>query len=173
MNVKTGVLGCLMALLASHVMATVQSDVTTLGERANAQAERITDVEHYLAEINDSLRLARDGEYGRIKREDMSRLESTRDRIADLLEGHASASELSSEDRIALYQAQELISTTLGTNDKNRVVCKRATQLGSRLPVKECLTVAQREELARAARENTDRAQRIVCYAGEGNDCVK
>ena len=166
MKVRVLVLACFLAL--SSTADAVEPGVQ---ERAAVHAERITDVNAYLAEVGDSLRMARDGSYGKIKRSEMSRLETAQNRIKGLLEGRSSGQELSPDDRVALYQAQEMISSILG-KDKNRVVCKRTTKLGSRLPINECLTVGQREQLAKDARENTDRTQRNVCYAGEGQSCL-
>ena len=42
---------------------------------------------------------------------------------------------------------------------------------GSRLPRTECMSVAEREARAKAARENTDKFIRNVCTPGEGSSC--
>ncbi|MEZ0472335.1 hypothetical protein [Luteimonas salinilitoris] len=172
MNVRILVSICLLAFpFASNVQCAEPDDAAEAAEPATAHAERITDTGAYIAEIEDSLVLARNGDYGRLKRGSMGRLESSRDRIVDLLDGHESARELPTEDRIALYKAQEQISSILRNNDKDRVVCKRITTTGSRVPVNECLTVAEREVRAQVARENTEKLIRNVCTPGEGQSC--
>lgn len=164
-----------LALLTLPVAAVsaeaTQEDTRPLAERAQEQAKLVSDVDAFLAELDDSLRLARTGGYGRVRRGDINRLEFARNRIVTLLKGHANASELSPENQVALYENREMIARILRSDNKNRIVCKRETKLGTRLPTTECLTLGQREERARAARENTDRAQRNLCYVGEGNSC--
>jgi hypothetical protein len=144
-----------------------------LAARAEAQARRITDAEAFLIEVDDALEMAREGVYGRLKRGSMDRLERARDEIVALLSGHANALELGPDQRIALYNAQELISSTLNRDDKGRKVCTREPTLGSRLAKTECLSVAEREARARSARENTDELFRSLCHEGPGNACSR
>jgi hypothetical protein len=143
----------------------------SLGERAQNNAERITDADAFVLEIDEALELAREGEYGRLKRGTMTRLENARDTIAGLLEGHASAMELPPQERIDLYNAQEQITAALNNDNKGRMVCKREATTGSRLAKTECMTVAEREARARVARESTEKLFRNVCIPGEGQPC--
>jgi hypothetical protein len=144
----------------------------SLAERAQTNAERIGDADAFLEEIDAAVEMARAGEYGRLKKGTVVRIEMARDKINDLLEGHESALELKPDDRIALYNAQETITAAIRADDKNRTVCKRELTTGSRLPTTECMTVAEREARRKNAQENTDKFIRNLCTVGEGNDCA-
>ena len=173
---RTLILSCLLALSsAGHVLAAAPGGTQVLAKDANTHAERITDAKQYLADIDNDLALAKNGEYGRLKRGSGDQLQAARDRIADLLEGHATANALSPENRIAIFDAHTLISSILNNQDKNRVVCRKIAKTGSRLTIaSECLTIAEREARAQAMRENTDAIQRMDCVPGppgQGNPC--
>ena len=183
MNFYLVALTCVLGLSSSSCVSThQQSDAKPVAARPQAavpthaqmqiQVEGVTDVNKFLAETDESLKLARSGVYGKLKPGDMDRLEAARDSIKALLDGHASAQELGPEDRVALYQAQDVISSTLRKDDKDRIVCKQIAQTGSRLrPVTECLTVGQREQRALATRQIVDKIQTENCIVGEGQAC--
>lgn len=174
MKLRILFLSVLLALpVAAQARIAEESETATLAQRADANAREITDAEAFIDEIDESLALARDGTYGPLKRGSMGKAEAARNRIASLLEGHENAMELRPEDRIALYNDQELIVSMIRNDDKNRMVCKKEIRLGSRFPTTECLTVAQREDKARNARNDTHDTMRTVCIPGEGNPCTR
>jgi hypothetical protein len=146
----------------------------SVAQRAQANAERIGDAGAFLTEVDTTVEMARAGEYGRLKKGTLVRIEMARDRMNDLLEGHDNALELDPEERLELYNAQEMITSAIRNDDKNRTVCKREMITGSRLPKTECMTVAEREARRRAAAENTDKFIRNLCTPGaESSPCVQ
>lgn len=161
----------LVTAAAAHGNVMVQADASTLAERADARAATITDAEEFVHEIDRSVQLARAGDYGRMRRGDITRMDKARDVIAELLEGHANALELKPDERVELYNAQEVLTATIRSDEPDRIVCKREAVTGSRLSKTECMTVAEREERALSAQDVTDRQQRTVCIPGEGNRC--
>jgi hypothetical protein len=165
------VAGLLAFPLIGHAAISEPAKGASVAERAQANAERIRDADAFIEEIEDSVAMARAGEYGRLKRGTVVRIEMARDKIIKLLDGHASALDLPPEDRIELYNAQEVIVAAIRSDDKNRTVCKREMTTGSRLPTTECMTVAEREARKRNAAENTDKFIRNLCIPGEGNSC--
>ena len=172
MCIRILVLSALLVLSsAGYGSAAASADTKTLSERADAQAESIADTEQYLASIDQALELASKGEYGRLKRGSEEKLQAARDRIAVLLKGHASARELRPDDRIAVFNAQEVIKSIIQNQDKDRMVCRREAPTGSRIPTTECLTVGEREDRGRAASEGTAKVLREVCVPGEANPC--
>lgn len=170
---RVALLSSLLALSGIAQAIPAQSNNSSVIELATAEAEKITDAEAFVEEIDLALDVAQEGGYGRLKRGAMPRLESARDRIADLLEGHDNAMELSPEERIELYNAQELITSILKNDDKDRVVCRKEVRTGSRVPTTECLTIAQLEERTRASRYTTNKMQTMGCVPGEGQSCGK
>lgn len=174
MKLRTLFLSCLLVLpLAAQARIAEDTETATLAQRADAEAEKITDAEAFVDEIDDTLALAREGIYGRLKRGSMVQAESARNKIANLLEGHENAMELPPEERIELFNAQELITAMIRNDEKGRMVCLKEVRLGSRFPTTECLTVAEREEKARAARSGANDTMRNVCYPGEGQACAR
>lgn len=173
-------LTCLLAFAGgTFARTTAQGDPASLAERADAHAAKVADANAFLAEVDANLELARQGQYGRLGRGAMQRLQSTRDRMHALLEGRATAMELAPRDRIALYNAQETMRGILREDDADRIVCRRETATGSRIATTECLTVAERRERARVAREEIERYGRNRCFAStsaeaaEAHDCAK
>lgn len=139
--------------------------------RSDAQAESSTEASQYLATVDHTLALARKGEYGRLERGSEEKLKAARDRIADLLEGHASASELRPDDLIALQNAEAAIKSIIDNQDKDRMVCAREAGLGTRITRTECLTVGEREARGRGAMEVTEKVQREGCIPTVDNPC--
>jgi hypothetical protein len=173
MTLRILVAACLLgsSFVASAAVGERDADAS-LSERAEENAEQISDAEAFLDEIDDAIEAARAGDYGRLKKGTIVRIEMARNRIGDLLAGHDSALELKPDERIELFNAQETITAAIRSDDKNREVCKREMVTGSRLPKTECMTVAEREARRRNAQENTDKFLRNLCTVGEGNDCA-
>jgi hypothetical protein len=159
--------------MSSLALASVdgQEPSGTLAARAQASAEAITDARAFVLEVEQAVEMAGKGEYGRLKRGTMARIERARDTIRTLLDGHAHALELTPAERIELFNAQELITSSLNHDDKRRMVCKREPTIGSRVATTECLTVEERERRAAVARNSAQKVMRDVCYPGPGNRC--
>lgn len=171
MQIKTST-GVILIAIAVSLAAYGASGPATAQDAAVApQAEVTTEAGEYLASIDHALDLARKGEYGRISRGSHEELKAARDRIAGLLEGHASKDELQPDARLAVQHAEDAIQAIIQSQDKNRMVCRREAGTGSRLPRNECLTVAQREARARAAMESTESVQRMNCVATVDHPC--
>lgn len=171
MNARNTVIGALSLLVAQGALAIPSPQNTTVVAKADTYARSITDAAAFVEEVNQTLENARQGLYGSIKADDVDRLDQAQDTIASLLEGQESAAKLPPEERIELYNAQEVITSILRNDEKNRKVCLNVKTTGSRITKRECLTVAQREARAKAARESAARAQRLDCVPGETSRC--
>ncbi|MGH8091782.1 MAG: hypothetical protein ACREO6_10055, partial [Rudaea sp.] len=91
------------------------------------------------------------GQYGYISATDKSRVEARLADMQNLLTAHANASDMSQQDKISLFNAQEEINGILDHNDNNRLVCEHVAPVGSHRPITTCHTYA---EIMRQ-RENT------------------
>ena len=139
-------------------------------ERAQAAMANIRDVPDYLRGMRDAVDLAKKGEYGKIDRKQRKTLEQSYDRLRELLAGRATPLELSLEDRIEVFNAQERIVAILERHPRDTMICRKKQNTGTRIPATECLTIAQREARARNAREAMDRlAKPNPCVSG--TDC--
>lgn len=152
---------CLLWMFAAG--ASAQDDVAA---KADARAYEISDAEEFVQGLERSVKMARRGDYGKISRDDLKKVEGAKNEIADLLEGHERATELDTEGRIRLYNAAQLISSILRNDDKNRKICRRESEAGSRLPKTVCMTVGEREARAARARYETNEIQKKNCRPG-------
>jgi hypothetical protein len=142
--------------------ATEPAQPTPTPERAMTKAEVIID------QADVTLEMARDGEFGRIRDNELRELQDARDTIVGLLAEVSDPDDLDSDQRVDLFNARTRITAIVKNDDKDRKVCRRVVVTGSRVAATECLTVAQREQRRRAAREQTGNLQRGNCLMGPG-----
>lgn len=172
MRIRIVALSALLILSSAGPGSVAASDATeTPSKSAGAQAESVTDANQYLANLDQTLGMARHGDYGRLKRGSEVKLQAVREHIANLLKDHASTSELRPDDRIALANAQEEIKSIINNQEKDRMVCRSEAPTGTRFPTTECMTVGEREGRARAAGEGLEKFRRGECIPNETNTC--
>lgn len=150
--------GLLSALPAYAVISTTATEARAI--------QAPTEAELLLAEADFALQMARDGQYGRLSSADMAALRQAHAQINAALEGVASLAELDAGQRSRVQAARAEIGALLRSDDKDRKICKRIELTGSRVTGMECLTVAEREARARAARAMAGDAQRGFCMPG-------
>lgn len=161
---------CLLALCLTGYRPAVASPGDQV-QSAGAQTGAQTEVTAYFARIDQTLALAVDGQYGKLKRGAAEQLHAARDRIAGVLATRTTFADLSLDDRMAIQNAEDAITAILHNNDKERMVCTRQAKTGTRFSTTECMTVAQREERANSAAEATGTVQRETCVPGETSSC--
>ncbi|MGH8042462.1 MAG: hypothetical protein ACREPN_10505 [Rudaea sp.] len=97
--------------------------------------------------MQDSARIRKQmepgGLYGHIAATDKSRVVMRLADMQKLLQAHANASDLATNDKIALANAQEEINGILSHNDNNRLICQHVNPVGSHIPVTTCRTYAE------------------------------
>jgi len=87
---------------------------------------------------------------GRIKRDKIAAEQET---IESLLAGEPGIEALSERERIDLFNAHERVVAIVNGDERERVTCKRRRAAGSHLPVTECRSVSEREQLAQDSRQ--------------------
>lgn len=97
--------------------------------------------------------------YSEISLEDKSRVQQALGRIKLKMEGHTLSSELSPQDRTAVFNDQEVVNTVMNrAKEDSRMICRRERSTGSNMAQSVCMTVAQRrkaEANGRAVLNNT------------------
>ena len=171
--IAVGLLLALGLACAGEVFAQDGSNDAARAAKAEASARKITNAQAFIGETEQALEMAHSGQYGKIKRGDLERLDEAKATIVSLLDGRENASKLEREQRLELYNAQELITAILRNNEKDRRICRRVQVTGSRVAGTECLTIAEREARTHAARESTARAQREGCVPGDFSSCAR
>jgi hypothetical protein len=144
----------LLFLTGAGAAWSIPAKDSSVAAQADAYVASISSASNFLSELDHTVALAMEGDYGRIKGHDVDRMLAAHKTIKRLLDGHENARHLQPDERIALFNAQETIKAIVRNDEKNRKVCKRVSGTGTRLAKAECLTVAQREARAKAVRES-------------------
>ena len=148
------------------------TDTAVQIEKADAQIESIAnDTSKYLDELDVAIDLAKKGTYGKLPKGAHNKLDASRSLIGDLLAGDRDPRTLERDQRLAVYNAHETIRSIINKDDKSRVVCKREQHLGSRVATTECLTIGEREQMARYSSRQAADVQRTTCSPGETSSC--
>lgn len=169
-----------LSLGAGTATASASEDATGSTAAGSAQqaspvaaAEPASEVEAVIEEVDLALEMAQDGEYGRVKRRDMQKIESAHAVVTRNLEGVQRLDQLAAAARAEVDAARSDIAEVLQLNDPDRKICRRVAATGTRLGQMECMTLAQRQLRAKMARNNTADLQRGFCVPGEGNACAR
>jgi hypothetical protein len=102
------------------------------------------------------------GRYEYIKPEERQ----TVDRKLSEMEALLSASDVAAmkqDDKIKLFNAQEIVNSILTRRDSDRVICKNETKVGSHIPTTNCHTYGQEEEARRGTHNQLDEWLRRGC----------
>jgi hypothetical protein len=96
--------------------------------------------------------------YAEITPDDRREVREALERISSTLEESGSLANLSEEEKVAVFNDQELVNTILTqAAEDSRVVCVRRKRVGSHRTSNECTTVAERER-ARERSQDTLRS---------------
>lgn len=145
---------CLMCLVLP-AMAMAQSSSAqhpaVQDEGHSSAVAEPTEVAKLLEDVELSMAMARDGQYGRLRGRDLERLESAYAHIVATLSEVESLSQLNPQKRQSLALAQSQFDGILKPEDSDRKICKRIASTGTRLGALECLTLAERRARAEAS----------------------
>jgi hypothetical protein len=99
--------------------------------------------------------------YSEISHKDANIVRDALNRMSENLQGVSDLSEMTVDQRAALYNDQELVNTvlTMAEND-SRMVCRRRGRLGTNFKTTICETVAERRERQEADRLAIDQLLR-------------
>lgn len=136
------------------------------------EAAEASEAAAMIEEVELSMSLARDGQFGNIKSRDMEKLENAYAFIVETLGQVDSVSELNPQQSQSLELARSQFDGILRVDDEDRKVCKRVSTTGTRLGALECLTVAERRARAEASRLNVQALQRGQCNPSENRPCL-
>lgn len=165
MIIFAGLLASLIALPFNQVHAENTSQTS-----ADAFVQRKSDVASYLAEITRTMERVRSGELGSMTEAELAALESAQQRIFRLLEGQKLTTDLDSEQRIIVYNAQELMQAIIRRRPYEQQICKAIVPVGTRISSYECMSWERRNERKLTAREDLDRAQRAALLTRRTTD---
>lgn len=127
-----------------------------------------------LDKTNDFVLAARDGSFGEVPMRHLRVLDEASDVINDMLHHDTVFADLTPAQRATLDEARHRVTIVMMKYHPNRVVCSDTQKTGSRVVVKECLTVDQALARKRNARSIADRMiNNMTCIPGEEGGCAK
>ena len=93
------------------------------------------------------------GEYGEFSDDDMLLIDRSQATLKELLSGVEDPADLSRDDRIKAYNAQEAIKAVLSENVKNRPLCRRERSVGTHMSRTICYTPREKSEMEENAKD--------------------
>jgi hypothetical protein len=93
------------------------------------------------------------GRYEYVKPAERKTIEQKLNEMSALFEQTGAVSNMTQDQKISLFNDQEVVNSILTQRDRDRVICKKTTPIGSHIPVTNCHTYAQEVE----AREGTQK----------------
>ncbi|MCB1635902.1 MAG: hypothetical protein KDI51_15040 [Xanthomonadales bacterium] len=158
-------LSLIAGLLCSSAALALAADPESTNSRqvaADSYLQRQADAAAFMQELNLTMDMARAGNLGSMTDVELAALEEAKLRIFSLLEGHEKSTDLEPDERIAVYNAQQLMVALIRRQPHEQAICKAITPLGSRISTYECMTWEGREERGRYGRYVTQRYQRLT-----------
>lgn len=92
------------------------------------------------------------GRYAYVRPEERAKVDAGLARMRALFEQAQSVERMSGEQKITLFNAQETVNAILAQRDRDRLVCERGAQTGSRIISTRCRTYGEIEAEREASR---------------------
>lgn len=106
-------------------------------------------------------RLANGETYSEINQRDRAAVREALERMSALLEQPGGIAALSEEQKVRVFNDQELVNGILTqAAEDSRLICRREKQIGSNRPITQCMTALQRQRQMEEARKSMTQSQR-------------
>jgi len=107
--------------------------------------------------------LAPGGQYEYATVEEKKSVEKKLSEMDALFQAAGSVAAMTQDQKIALFNAQEVVNSILTKRDKDRVICKNQAPVGSHIPVTSCHTYGQEVEARRGTQRQLTDWQSTKC----------
>jgi len=140
-------------------MKTIFAIAMVFAFAASHAAEKSKDV--VKAETKDSFEavaadvrkeMSADGRYGYVKAEEREKVEASLAEMSAIFDANGSVDKMDKATKVKLFNAQENVNAILTLRDRDRLICERGMQTGSRIVTTSCRTYGD-IEAARLASE--------------------
>lgn len=138
------------ALLGTVLLAAVALQPAH-GDTGTGGSDRVAGILAAQREVRDEMSHS-NGKYARLRSEAKSKIRERQDRVAELLEGASSLSELRPDRQVEVVNALEDINTLITENRADHQTCWRERRTGTTMMSTVCATQAERDRLAEDAR---------------------
>jgi hypothetical protein len=140
MNVNRVIWAGTLLALSLTAGAADKSESRFTADTADKFAEAVTAVREQMSP---------GGRYEFITVDNRAKAEADMDKMSALFHQRATVEQMSQDQRIALFNAQEHLNGLLTHSDRDRLVCERRAPIGTNIPVTTCKTVAEIEKARR------------------------
>ena len=103
------------------------------------------------------------GRYEYVKPKERDTIERALAEMQGLFEATGGVDKMKQDDKVKLFNDQEIVNSILTRRDRDRVVCEDKPKLGSHVRTTNCHTVAQEEEARRGSHDTMDEWTRRGC----------
>jgi hypothetical protein len=110
------------------------------------------------------------GKYEYVKPSEKKTIDAKLTEMDELFEKTGTVANMTQDQKIALFNAQETVNSILTLRDRDRVICKREAPVGSHIPVTTCHTYAQEVEAHEGTKKIMDDWSRPLCV-GDNPAC--
>jgi hypothetical protein len=110
------------------------------------------------------------GRFEYVKPDERKTVESKLVEMDQLFEKKSSVTDMTQDEKVALFNAQETVNAILTRRDRDRVICKNQAPIGSHIPVTTCHTYGQEVEGREGTKKIMNEWQRAPCV-GDNPAC--
>jgi len=100
--------------------------------------------------------LGADGRYAYIKPDEREKVEASLAEMQTLFDESGSVERMDKATKVKLFNAQEVVNSILTLRDRDRLICERGVQTGSRIVTTSCHTYGELEAAQQASRKFMD-----------------
>jgi hypothetical protein len=103
------------------------------------------------------------GRYEYVKPKERDTIERTLVEMDELLTATGGVEHMKQDDKVKLFNDQEVVNSILTRRDKDRVICEDKPKLGSHVRSTNCHTYGQEEDARRGSKDQMDEWTRRGC----------
>jgi len=109
------------------------------------------------------------GRYEFVKPAERTSIDKSFSEMASLFRQRGAVDKMSQDEKVILFNSQEVVNAILTKRDSDRVICENRAPVGSHIPKTTCHTYGQEEEARRVANQDMDKAKRAQCVGSHCN----
>lgn len=103
------------------------------------------------------------GRYEHVKAKERAQIEQSLAEMEALFKASGGVEHMKQDDKVKLFNDQEVVNSILTRRDKDRVICDNSAKLGSHVRSTSCHTYGQEEDARRGSKDQMDEWTRRGC----------
>ena len=135
--------------------------------REAVNAGSLGDLEKVSASVRKDMQPG--GRYEYVSPAEKKKVDTKLTEMTALLQRDGSVATMTQDQKIQLFNAQEVVNSILQRRDKDRVICQSEAPVGSHIPVTTCHTYGQEQEVHKSAMRLMREASSLQCAGAKCN----